>query len=223
MPGSWPGPTRPPRNRSGERRGRRIRRLPRGPSRPTRRRSEARRLCCRRRPAPGSHRTGVLPARSRRRGGRTRPRSCARAARAVRLVAQAPQPNAVWLDSPVSDASVRKERPRWMVRVLDQVECLQDAPGSEVERQHRLRANGPGPGHELIQPEVVGLQAVPGEVQALGPFLPRTHAIFPAIARHEVAARISNRGYAQLADQLDHVAAEPPVVGGGVARLIDPV
>ena len=59
------------------------------------------------------------------------------------------------------------------------------------------------------------------KVEAPRPLGDRADAVLPAVAGHEVAARVADRGDAQLADQREHVLAEPVRIGGGMPRLVD--
>jgi hypothetical protein len=108
-----------------------------------------------------------------------------------------------------------------VVGVLQQVQRLLDAAGPEVEGEHRFDVRLAGPAHELVEPEGVGLDAVPGEVEPGGPGLHRPNAILPPVAGHEVAARIADQGDAEIANQLEHVAPEPVVVGRRMIGLVD--
>ena len=107
-----------------------------------------------------------------------------------------------------------------MVRVFEQVTGLLDAAHAQVDRHHRLDAGLAGPRHELVQAERVRLDGLPGEVEPARTVVDRTDAVLPAVAGDEVAARIPDDRDAQLARQLQHVAAKPARVGSGVTRLV---
>jgi hypothetical protein len=109
------------------------------------------------------------------------------------------------------------------VRVLEQVERLELAPGAEVDRDHRLAAGLRVPVGELVHADLVRLGGVPGEVATHRPLLLRADAVLPAVAGDEVAARVADRRHAELADQLEHVLPEPLLVGRRVAGLVDAV
>jgi hypothetical protein len=109
-----------------------------------------------------------------------------------------------------------------VVAVLQQLDRLADAPGAEVDRHHRLGAGPPAPGGELVDPDLVGLDRAPGEVQPPGPILGRADPVLPAVVGDEVAAGVAQDRGPELAHQLEHVAAEAAVVGGGVTGLVDP-
>src|SRR5215217_3598745 len=74
-----------------------------------------------------------------------------------------------------------------------------------------------------MQANLVRLERVPRQIGSLRSLLPRPDAVFPAVAGHEVATRIADGGYPQLAYQIHHVGPETVGVGGGMPRLIDPV
>ena len=138
----------------------------------------------------------------------------------VHLVAQAPHPDAEGLGPAVFDAAVGQRGAGRGVGVLEHVQRLLHPAGAEVDGIHRLHLRALRPGHELVQAEGVGLGGVPGAVVATGPLLARAHAVLPAVVGDEVPAGIADRAHAQLAGQLEHVAAQPVGVGRGVARLV---
>ena len=142
--------------------------------------------------------------------------------RSVHLVAEAPHPDGVRIGSTVGDALVRQRRARGVVGVLEQVERLGDAAGAEVDGQHRLDTGPTGPLDELVDTDLVGLGAAPGEVAPHRAAITRPDAVLPAVVGDEVAARIAHHRDAELLRQGDDVAAEAVLVGGGVAGLVDP-
>jgi hypothetical protein len=64
---------------------------------------------------------------------------------------------------------------------------------------------------------------VPGEVEAGRAVLAGTDRVLPAEAGDEVAAGVADRRYPQLADEGEHVLAEPVGVGARVAGFVQPV
>jgi hypothetical protein len=76
--------------------------------------------------------------------------------------------------------------------------------------------------HELVQAELVGLDAVPGEVQPAGPLVARADAVLPPVAGDEVAAGVADQRDAELPGQLQDVLTESVLVGGRVVGLVDP-
>ena len=142
--------------------------------------------------------------------------------RSVHLVAEAPQPDGVGIGSTVVDALVRQRRARGVVGVLQQVERLGDAAGAEVDGHHRLDTGPTGPLDELVDTDLVGLGAAPGEVAPHRTAITRPDTVLPAVVGDEVAARIAHHRDAELLRQGDDVAAEAILVGRGVAGLVDP-
>ena len=211
-----------PRSRRAARCSRPRRRPFPGRSPPTTRTSASTSASCRRRPAPGR----VPPAhRPRRLGGEPpvlRGGLVAGLPRPVQLVAQAPQPNPVGSASTVGDALVRQRVPAGWLAYSSR------SSASATPRVPRLTAIiGSTPAlpvqlDEFVQPELVGLDAVPGQVAADGAVLTRPDAVLPAVAGDEVAARVAHHRDAELLGQLEDVAAEPVLVGGRVVGLEDP-
>ena len=142
--------------------------------------------------------------------------------RPVELVAEAPQPNPVGIGSTVGDALVRQRRARRVIGVLQQVERLGDPAGAEVQGEHRLDTGPAGPLDELVDAELVGLDRAPGEVAPDRTAVTRPDAVLPAVVGDEVAARITHHRDAELLREGEDVAAEPVLVGRGVAGLVDP-
>ena len=79
------------------------------------------------------------------------------------------------------------------------------------------------PARELVQPDLVRLERVPREVEPLRPPLARADAVLPSVAGNEVATRVADGGYAELAHQIHHVGPETVRVRGWMPGLIDPV
>ncbi len=140
---------------------------------------------------------------------------------AVHLVAQAPQPDAERVLVAVRDAPLGQLGAAGVVGVLLELDRLRDAARAEVERQHRLAADLADEVDELAQAEAVALRGPPGEVEAPGALVLRAHAVLPLVTRDEVPARVAQGRDAQLPDQVEHVPAEPGLVGGRVAGLVD--
>ena len=89
----------------------------------------------------------------------------------VHLVAEAPHLSRRTAPAPfAARSSVQRGRHR-RVRVLEQVERLLRAARAEVDGEHEVAADLVEPRRELVQPDLVGLGRVPGEVEA-----PRTLA-----------------------------------------------
>ena len=70
-------------------------------------------------------------------------------------------------------------------------------------------------------PNVLGSGRAPGGVEARRPLPDRTDAVLPIVGVAEVSARVTHDRDAKLLDEIEHVAAKPPLIGGGVARLVD--
>jgi len=138
----------------------------------------------------------------------------------VHLVAQAPQLDPEWTVRAVRTTPFAQRGPAGMVAVLQDVHGLLDAAGAEVERVHRFHTGSVGPRGELVQPEPVGLHAVPGGIEPYRPVVPDT--VLPAVAGHEVPAGVADDGRAKLPDQVEDVPAVAALVRGRVARLVDP-
>src|SRR3546814_7487153 len=94
-------------------------------------------------------------------------------------------------------------------------------PYSTLFLSHRLDVGGLAPVHEFVGAELVGLGRAPGEIEPDGALVLGADAVFPIIAREEIAARIAHDRGPQLADQREHVAAETVGVGGVMAGFVD--
>src|SRR5690606_36953548 len=79
------------------------------------------------------------------------------------------------------------------------------------------------PRRELVQANLVGLGRAPREIEPPGPLVDRPDAVLPAVARDEVATRVAHRGDAELAHELEDVAAEAARVRARVAGLVVPL
>ena len=140
----------------------------------------------------------------------------------VHLVAQAPQAHVVRLGGAMGAAQVRETGAARVVAVLQEVDRLLRPAGPEVDREHRLGPDLAAPGDELAGAERVGLDRVPGQVQAAWPLRVRSDPVLPAVAGDEVAAGVAQHGGAQLADQVQHVGAVATLVGVAMPRLEEP-
>ena len=139
---------------------------------------------------------------------------------AVHLVAQTPQLYAVRLLPAVADAQVAQVRAGGMVAVLNYVARLIHAARAKVDRHHDLGVRHLSPVAELVYAHLIWLGRGPCQIKALGTLIARAYAVLPAIAGHEVAARIAGYRHVQLAHEVNHVAAEALLIGGGMTRLI---
>ncbi|MNI60554.1 hypothetical protein D3C73_1157790 [compost metagenome] len=108
-----------------------------------------------------------------------------------------------------------------MVGVLHDFAGRVHSPGAQVDGFHDFRTGLLGPVHEFVQAEGVGLHGVPGPIQAAWPVFAGTDAVFPIVARDEVAAGVPDDSGAQFLDELQDVLAEAVLVSFGVAGLVD--
>jgi hypothetical protein len=97
-----------------------------------------------------------------------------------------------------------------------------EVAGLQVDGDHRLDFGAPGPRHEPVQTECVGLDRPPGQVQPLGPVGHRTDTVLPPVTGYEVAAGVADHRHAQLPYQLQHVQAEALGVRLIVVGIVDP-
>ena len=141
--------------------------------------------------------------------------------RPVHLVAEAPDPDVVRLLRAVLAAEVAPVAAAGVVAVLEHGEGLVEALRAEIDGEHRRGAGLPAPADELVGADLVGLGRPPGVVEPHRPLVARPDAVVPVVVGDEVAARIADERELQIADELEHVAAEPVVVGGRVAGLVD--
>ena len=128
----------------------------------------------------------------------------------------------MWLWVPVGHSLVGQVGAVRVVGVLEHVEGFLESSGAEVDGHHRFDVEPPAPGHELVDAELVGLEAVPGQVAADGSVLLGADAVLPAVAGKEVAAGVTHGGDPEFTDEFGHVAPETIGVRGGVSRLVDP-
>ena len=76
-----------------------------------------------------------------------------------------------------------------------------------VDRHVRLGPDLTAERHELVEPDVVGLDAFPGRVLARRPPVALTDAVLPVVAAHEVAARPAVDGRGQFLEARVRVGA----------------
>ena len=108
-----------------------------------------------------------------------------------------------------------------MVAVFEEVARRVEVARAEVDGQHHLGAGGLAPAAELVGADLVGFAGPPRQVEAHRALILRADAILPAIGRDEIAAGIANQGRIEIANEAQHVAAKPVLVGGLVAGLIN--
>ena len=140
---------------------------------------------------------------------------------AVHLVAQAPDAEVVRLLVAVGDAQVAPVRAAGEVAVFDQVRGLLGRAGAQVHRDHGV---GPGllaPVGELVDAELVRLQARPGVVQAAGALVLGADAVLPMVFVCKAAARPTEYRNFDLLQGLYHVVAHSVSIrNGGVFSYI---
>jgi hypothetical protein len=110
-----------------------------------------------------------------------------------------------------------------VIGVLEHIESVEHPAGSEVDRVHHLGVDLLQPRRELVEPDLIRLGRVPGQIQPARALLAGSDAVLPAIARDEVATGIPDGRDAELLDELDHVGAEAVLVGSRVRRFMDAV
>src|SRR5271166_2456568 len=121
----------------------------------------------------------------------------------------------------VRPTKLGQRRAARVVAVLYEIGGVLRSARGEVDDEHGLDAGEPAPVDEFVGPESVGLDRLPGIIEALRPFPDRTDAVFPSICGDEVSAGILDDRRTKLLDEIEHVASESPVVGGGVAGLVE--
>ncbi len=141
--------------------------------------------------------------------------------RTVKLVAEAPQLDVEGLLCAVLATHVAPSGASRVVGVLDERASGIHSPCAEVDRLHHLDLGLASPVDELVQTERVGLNGVPGTVDARRPLIDRSDAVLPVEARDEVASRVPHDRWAHLLHKLEHVTAEAPLVGLRMPRLVD--
>ena len=141
--------------------------------------------------------------------------------RSVHLVAEAPDPHVVGVGVAVLRPPVRELDAGLGVAVLQQLDRLGDAPGPEVDGEHRLDAEPRRPRQEVIGADLVGLDGPPREVESRGPVLLGADPVLPPVVGDEVATGVAHDRGSELTHELSHVGAEAVLVGGRVIRLVD--
>src|SRR5208337_4883470 len=121
----------------------------------------------------------------------------------------------------MGSAELRKRGAARVIAVFDEVAGVLLSPRGEVDNEHGLDAGEAAPVDELVGAESVGFRRAPGVVEAPRPRRDRTDAVFPIVRGAEVSTGILDDRGAKLLDEIEHVAAKPSLVGGGMARLVD--
>ena len=93
--------------------------------------------------------------------------------------------------------------------------------GAHVDAGHHLGAGLARPVAEFVDADLVRLDRVPRAVEAHGALRARADAVAPVVAGEEVAAGVAHERDAQLAHEVEHVAAEALLVRGRVAGLVE--
>ena len=99
----------------------------------------------------------------------------------------------------------RRRRRRWRTRRPRRPTCASPRPvltamyGSAPISRHKV--------HELVEADVVGLDALPGRVLARRPAVAVADAVLPVVAADEVAARPAVDGRVELAQERQRVGA----------------
>ena len=143
--------------------------------------------------------------------------------RPVHLVAKTPHPHIERIGRAVGGPQLGQRGASTDIRVFEEVERLQSAPRAEVEGEHELGTHALTPPCELVQPDLIGLERVPSEVEPLRPPFARADAVLPPVAGNKGATGVADGGYAELAHEIHHVGPESVPVRGRMPRLIDPV
>src|SRR4029077_1804793 len=90
---------------------------------------------------------------------------------------------------------------------------------SEVHAEHRFRLGQLAPLNELVCSKSVCLRAEPSEIEPFRPFVERTYAILPVIARHEIASGVTDDRRTKFSNQLEDVMPKSVLVCCWVAGL----
>ena len=107
------------------------------------------------------------------------------------------------------------------VAVLQHIFCVFRSAGSEIDGHHNVTAGFFRPVSKLIQTEFVCLNHAPGKIWFCRPFVFRTYAVFPVIARDKVSARIADNWYLKLFDEIQCILSETLFIGEGASFLIN--
>ena len=140
----------------------------------------------------------------------------------VHLVAQAPQRHGVRLGAAVGGAQVGVACPDRGVAVLHPVAGLLGGAGAQVDRQHRLPVQLAAQPDELVGPEAVRLDRLPGQLAQRESLVLRADAVAPVVAGDEVAARIAHDRHFQFAQRVEDVRAQSVGVRVAGLRIVDP-
>ena len=141
--------------------------------------------------------------------------------RAVHLVADAPVLDVVWRGIAVLAAQVGPVGARRRVAVVDEVAGGLDGASAHVDAEHGRSVDGLAEAHELVGAELVGLQRLPGELTAARALLLGADAVEPVVAAEEVAAWIADGRVLLRAQGVEHVGAQPLLIGVGGLGFVD--
>ena len=99
--------------------------------------------------------------------------------RAIEFIAEAPHADIKRSLAPVLLTKPRPLRAPGNVRVLEEVEGLENAPRSEVHCEHHLSVDLLDPAHKLVKAEGICLDAVPRDIKSSWTRLARPYPVFP--------------------------------------------
>ena len=128
---------------------------------------------------------------------------------AVHLVAHAPPRHPVGLAVAVGGAALAPRAVGWAIAVFDQRGGQLGRAEARVDHHQRLRLQLAAEGDELVDAEVVVLDACPRGVLARRPSVAGADAVAPVVAAHEVAARPAVDGRVELLEQGHGVGPHP--------------
>ncbi|PYV07655.1 MAG: hypothetical protein DMG23_15665 [Acidobacteria bacterium] len=144
---------------------------------------------------------------------------------AVHFISEAPEFDLVGLLKTVLAAQVAPARPFFQVAVFDQRGGVCGRARAEVRRKQRLGANQATPFDELVGPELIRLNRIPGPVEDPWPVFLRAHAVKPVVAGDEVPARVAHDGHAKLVDLFRDVLSKAvrvrPLRVGFINSVVD--
>ena len=141
--------------------------------------------------------------------------------RSVHLIAEAPEFDVVWIFVTVGFSQITVVGAALEVAVLQHIFCIFRSAGSEIDGHHDVTAGFFRPVRKLIQTEFVCLNHAPGKIRFCRPFVFRTYAVFPVIARDKVSARVTDDRYLKLFDKIQGIFSEALLVGESTSFLID--
>jgi len=124
---------------------------------------------------------------------------------AVHLVADRPPAHAIGLGVAVLGAQFAHRRVHAAVGVLDHVHGQLHVALAAVDDHVRLRVDFPTELHELVDAEIVVLDALPGRVLAGRAAVGVPDAVLPVVAAHEIPARPAVDRRIQLLQELQRV------------------